>query len=185
VIPRSLLNKDLLLSIGLLLVCYGGFMWLTADDHRAAIRVESIGTVATVEHEARTRLAALPAAHPTDSISEDETEPREVELQSEIESDPAAEDEITFSVRAEIPEIVEQRVYPPESYTVQSLGKIVQQNTDRDTRIAAVNTLLLIGRKSMIDPAVIAALKEATKVSDSAVSALATSALAEVERETH
>jgi hypothetical protein len=180
-------KRELLLSIGLLLACYGGFMWLTFDDHRKQIHIETPSSATTTDRETP-KSAASPRALPLDRSAELMTRNEVTSQGIEIRPDIVDEEEIIEATASEVsttPEPPAQRAYSIQSHTVQSLSQIVQQSNDREARVTAVNTLLLMGRKSMIDPAVISALKEAAKVTDTEVSASAISALAEVERETH
>lgn len=181
------MKKELLLSIGLLLACYGAFMWLTFDDHRKQIPIETPPS-ATETNRAIPRSVASPAALPFDRSTELMTHDEVTSQVIEIEPGFVGEEEIIQATASEVsatPDPTAQRAFAIRSHTVQSLSQIVQQSTDREARVSAVNTLLLMGRKSMIDPAVISALKDGAKVTDAEVSAAAISALAEVEREMH
>jgi hypothetical protein len=180
-------KRDVLLSIGLLPLCYGAFMWLTFDGHRGADHVEQVAEANTIEHTS----SAKTVAHiETAAIESDEpANPEEIDA-SEMFADPefTGQEEAASlyeTPNAALPGQLPPPSHSPQTHTVQSLSTIIEQSADRESRVIAVNTLLLMGRKSMVDPAVIAALRKAANVPDTAVSSLAISALAEVERETH
>jgi hypothetical protein len=181
---KSNVKRDVLLSIGLLPLCYGAFMWLTFDEHRGSNHVEQVVSVNTIEHISSAKTVALTD---TAAVGADESDNTEETDASEILADAEFADEEDIAQVHATPEVASPA--PPsrslQTHSVQSLSNIIEQSADLESRVTAVNALLLMGRKSMVDPAVIAALKKAANVPDSAVSSLATSALAEVERETH
>ena len=181
------MKRDVLLSIGLLPLCYGALMWLTFDEHRGSIRADQGAPTNTIE---RTSFAKTVALADTGAVGADESTSLEDIGASEMLVDAELADEEEIAEVHAMPDAASPEPLAPPSYSlqtqsVQSLSNIIEQSTNRESRVTAVNTLLLMGRKSLVDPAVIAALKKAANVPDSAVSSLAISALAEVERETH
>ena len=183
-------HRELLMLGGLLVASYAILLWVTADDHGASFsRAPS----------APTSVASQPRAVESPPIQRSAQEavgsPPEIILQP-VTDDVPLDDEGLAAEDSEQTEVV-QAAPPVESYrsaslvpssdstSIDALTHAIRQSSDREARLAAVSSLLLIGRKSIVDPAVISALKVATKDADSAISAQAVSALAEVERATH
>ena len=180
-------KRDVLLSIGLLPLCYGAFMWLTFDEHRGADPVKQVAPANAIEYTSSAKTVAVTERA---AVEADETgNPEEIDasetfagvefVDEEDVAQPSETSDVALPAQLPLPS------HSLQTHSVQSLSNIIEQSADRESRVTAVNTLLLMGRKSMVDPAVIAALKRAANVPDTAVSSLAISALAEVERDTH
>jgi hypothetical protein len=174
-----------------LVASYGILLWITAGDHRASFsRASSAPT-------------SVPASPPlaTESPPIQLSAQESVELPPEATLQPAAQDQpvedevlaaeesddaTSVMQTAPLIEPLHQRSLPSsDPAAISALSQAIRQSSDREVRLAAVNSLLLIGRKSSVDPAVVTALRDAAKDADDTVSAQAVSALAEVERVTH
>lgn len=174
----------------LLIVSYGLLLWLTIDEHRPAA-TGTVGARAPVQSTAAPeasgaeiqthgvpadRIALLVANEPLpeEGISSGD------EGESEVETAPKVM-QLAASTQADA---LLRRASSPDA-AIQALSQALEPGSDRETRLAAVNALLVIGRKSVVDPTVVAMLKAAVNDADSAVASQANSALAEVERQTH
>ena len=182
------MKRELWMLGGLFIVSYGVLLWLTADEHQPAVNgtVVAVAPPLTAEGE-RTKLAEAPPTPQPDRMAQwaaNEPLPEEGISSGDTESESAAPPPVMQPATSPTADALLQRVSSPDA-AIQALSQALQPSSDRETRLAAVNALLVIGRKSMVDPAVIAMLKEAVNDADSAVAAEANSALAEVERETH
>jgi hypothetical protein len=183
---KGVVNREFLVLGVVLVTSYGLFLGFTARN-RDAVAVQSVADqTPTLQAEPRD-MESIETPAPTQ-------QPPEVAHDAELAS-PAVAEELGETDIDNTPPIqtatspktdaLLQLVYSSDPRAIQTLSQAIRPGNDRETRLAAVNALLLMGRKSTVDPAVTAALRIAAKDADSGVSSEATSALAEVEREMH
>lgn len=184
------MKRELWLLGGLFVVSYGVLLGLTWDEHQP----DAAGTVAGAEPPLAPTTAAerivlaeaLSAPSAPDRMARlvaNEPLPEEGISSGEVSEGDSAPPVMQSAISSEADELL-RRASSPEA-AIQALSHALQPSSDRETRLAAVNALLVIGRKSTVDPTVVSMLKQAVNDTDSTVAAEASSALQEVERAMH
>lgn len=164
------MNRNVLMLSGLLVVSFVGMFWLMPRNPRAPVVMEGAS-------EARPVTPASQENPPAEEPAAPEGE-RLAEAYPQTEPDSEVQE-------AEPSEPVQPAVHSSPLPTIEAATDALSPDNDRGIRLAAINSLLLLGRRSTVDPAITQALRAASTDSDPAVAAQADSALTEVERATH
>lgn len=164
------MNRNVFMLSGLLGVSFVGMFWLMPRNPRVPVVMEGASearpvTPAYLENPR----AEEPAGAEGERLAEayPQTEP-DIEVQETEPSEP-----------------VQSAVHSPPLPTIEAVTDALSSDNDRGIRLAAINSLLLLGRQSTVAPAITQALRAASTDSDPEVAAQAGSALTEVERATH
>lgn len=170
---------------GLFAASYAGLLWLTSADHAADVPNATEAT-----HAPASEKVAMQAGTPPDTSSPDNSRQQTAaELPLPVQGELAQpHPEQALDTAAQITQqdaAAQQLAFEPTPQKIEAAARALRSGADRETRLLAAKSLLLMGRKSIVDPAITQALREASSDSDQLVAAQATAALAEVERATH
>jgi hypothetical protein len=170
-------------ALGVLFVASFGFLlWLTANDRRAAgeaeaeaARIRGPRSVVALPDSVASYAVDVPGDErgtdePAVSVAQVSPNPRLVHRPQE------AEEDYTPAERQ-----FRELAFTSTPLAIEALARTLRTADDRRMRLAAVNSLLLIGRRSSVDPTIRQALKDASIDKDTLVAERAGAALIEVE----
>ena len=168
---------------GLLVVAYGVLLFLKASDARMGDG-EAPTTIArpvlstksvTAERATEAETFVAVAGQEPAPVTTEAPPPGESE-EPTVQELPPAVPELTQRGRA-----IRELAYSSTPQAVEAVTLALRTDPDRRDRLAAVDSLLLMGRKASVDPAIRRALLDATDDADRIVAQQARAALTEVE----